>query len=66
MGNKNHFSFKHAETDATITLDDGTKFYMKLLPGELKVKLDKDENSYDSYYEIKSMCDGIKNTLAGK
>lgn len=66
LGNKNHVSFRHAETDATITLDDGAKFYMKLFPGELKIKLNKTENSYDSYYEIKTMCDGIKNTLARK
>ena len=66
LGAKNNISFVNAETDATITLDDKTKFYIKSSPGELKIKLDKEENSFASYNEIKEMCTAIKTTIAEK
>ncbi|HSQ44849.1 MAG TPA: hypothetical protein VLM16_07610 [Ginsengibacter sp.] len=64
VGSKSNISFKNTKTDATLTLDDRTTFYMKKYPGFLQIKLDKSENSADSYHEIKSMCQGIKKLLA--
>ena len=53
-------SFVNARLDGTIALDDRTKFYIQNAPGVLKIKLDKDENSEEAYYMVKSMCEGIK------
>lgn len=51
--------------DVTTRLNDNTEFYIKELPGELKILLDKRKNSYASYMRIKRMGEGIKNLLAG-
>jgi len=66
LGSNHNVSFENAETDATIMLDDKTKFYIKSLPGELKIKLDKEENSFESYKEIKEMCSAIKTAITEK
>ena len=58
-------SFRNAKVDATITLDDNTTFYMKLFPGELKIKIDKTKNSGESFLKIKVTCEDIKDFLAG-
>jgi hypothetical protein len=50
--------------DATVTLDDNTRFYIKSKQGQLKIKLDKEENSAESYEKIKEMCEGVKELLA--
>ena len=63
IGRKSNMSFDNSRIDATITLDDHTSFYLKKFPGVLKIKLDKDRNSNESYHEIKSMCIGIKKVL---
>lgn len=39
IGRSNNISFMHTEMDATITLDDETRFYIKLFPCELKIKV---------------------------
>jgi hypothetical protein len=64
IGRKSNMSFANSRIDGTITLDDHTIFYIKKSPGVLKIKLDKDRNSNESYHEIKSMCIGIKKVLA--
>lgn len=59
--------FKHAghgEIDATVTLDDNTRFYIKSQEGRLKIKLNKEENSEESCERIKEMCEGVKELLA--
>jgi hypothetical protein len=66
LGRSNNISFVHTEMDATIRLDDETKFYIKSSPGELKIKFDKTENSYQSYTEIKDMCMGVKTIIEEK
>ncbi len=63
IGNKNHISFINAHIDAQLTLDDGTRFYIKQKPGYLSIKLDKDENSPASLQEIKSLGEGLKPLL---
>ena len=50
--------------DATVTLDDNTKFYIKSKEGLLKIKFDKEQNSEESYEKIKEMCEGVKDLLA--
>lgn len=60
------FSFKNAEIDATVTLDSKLNFYIQSSPGRLKIKLDKNKNSFENYMMLKKTCEGIKNILAGK
>ncbi len=64
IGNKSNMSFSNTRIDGSLALDDHTTFYIKKSPGILKIKLDKDKNSDESYHEIKSMCIGIKKVLA--
>ncbi len=63
IGRRSHMSFVNSRIDGTIALDDHTRFYIKKYPGRLTIKLDKDENSNESYREIKSMCQGIKDVV---
>ena len=49
--------------DATTILDDQTKVSIKASPGDLRIQLDRDENSEASYHRIKDMCEEIKNEL---
>lgn len=63
LGDRNSVSFVNTRTDAMITLDDKTTFYMKSNPGELKIKLNKQDNSYESYTEIKDLCEGLKEIM---
>ncbi len=53
IGKRSNMSFANTQSDATFTLDDNTKFYMRKAPGHIKIKLDKDENSYEAYHRIK-------------
>jgi hypothetical protein len=46
-----------------VTLDDNTKIYIKSQEGRLKIELNKNENSEESYERIKDMCEGIKELL---
>lgn len=50
--------------DATVTLDDNTRFYIKSKEGLLKIKFDKEQNSEESYEKVKAMCEGVKDLLA--
>ena len=63
IGTKNNISFVNVQSDAILTLDDHTRFYMKKVPGHIEIKLIKAENSYEAYYKIKSMCEGMKKVL---
>jgi xanthine dehydrogenase molybdopterin-binding subunit B len=63
IGSKSNMSFANRRIDGTVSLDDQTKFYMEKSPGILKIKLDKDQNSEEAYYMIKSMCEGIKSVV---
>lgn len=66
LGKRNNISFVNSEIDATIMLDDHTTFYVRSLPGDLEIKLDKKQNSQESYIQVKKMCEGIKNVIEGK
>lgn len=63
LGDNNKFSFVNARTNASITLDDDTKFFLRKEPGHIRIRLNKDENSPAAYYRIKSMCEGMKEVL---
>jgi hypothetical protein len=63
IGLQNNISFLNTETDAVLTLDDGSKFYMKKSPGHIKIKMNKGETSDEAYYTIKSMCKGMKDVI---
>ena len=60
IGRRSNLSLVNSQTDATLTFDDHTKFYMKKSPGFIEIKLGKDENSDEAYRAIKAMCEGIK------
>ncbi len=60
IGDKNNFSFSNTTIDALLTLDDGTKMYVKNKPGKLQIKLNKTENSAASYKEVKALEEGLK------
>jgi len=60
LGRHNRMSFNNTQIDADLTLDDGTKLYMKKNPGKLEIKFNKDENSLASYKEIKDLSEGLK------
>jgi len=62
-GKANNISFLNSEADATVMLHDKTSFYLKSLPGELEIKLDKQDNSYESFARVKEMCEGIKKVI---
>lgn len=62
----NSRSFKNSSIDGSVTLDDGTSFYMLSRPGRLKIKMDKTENSEEACAKVKDMCEDIKDILAGK
>jgi hypothetical protein len=56
----------HGNFDATLTLDDNSRVYIKSREGRLKIKFNKEENSEEAYEKIRDMCDGIKEILAEK
>ena len=63
IGRQSNMSFVNTRIDGRIGLDDHTTFFIKKSAGHLKIELNKRENSYDSYREIKSMCEGIKEVV---
>ena len=63
IGSRSSMSFANSQIDGQRALDDHTTFDIKKFPGHLEIKLDKDENSYEAYHRIKSMCEGMKKVL---
>jgi hypothetical protein len=63
IGRRNNISFVDTRIDGNIGLDDHTYFFIRKFPGHLNIELDKRKNSADSYREIKSVCEGIKEVL---
>jgi len=63
IGDASNMSFTNTRIDGQLSLDDHTTFYIKKFPGYLKIKLDKEKNSVESFYRIKEMCDGIKTVI---
>lgn len=63
IGSRSNISFTDTRIDGRIGLDDHTTFFIKKFPGHIEIELDKRKNSINSYKEIKSMCEGIKEVL---
>lgn len=63
IGRQSNVSFANTRIEGRIGLDDHTTFFIKKTPGHLKIELDKSRNSFRSYREIKSLCEGIKEVL---
>src|SRR5882762_5650493 len=55
------FKSTHDYFNVTTILKDGTDFYIKESPGDLKVEINKRKNSTSSYLRIKKMCEGVSN-----
>ena len=66
VGRRSNMSFVNSRIDSKLALDDHTTFYIKKYPGHVEIKLNKDENSPESYHQIKVMCEGIKRVLVNK
>ena len=66
LGDQSNMSFVNTRVDGTIGLDDHTNFYIKKDAGYLQIKLDKDQNSADSYEKVRDMCQGIKRLLTNE
>lgn len=60
----NSHLFSRGRINATVTLDDQTNFHIKANPGTLLIKLNKRDNSHESYQRIKLLGEGIKIQLA--
>lgn len=52
--------FTKTEMDATVTLDNGMSFYIRMKPGELKILFDKTKNSPENFTRMKEACEVIK------
>jgi len=50
--------------DQEITLDDNTRFYINAHPGELRIKIDKSDNSEESCEKVRQVCEELKEILA--
>ena len=56
-------SFVNTSMDGDITLDDKTTFYVKKSPGYLHIQFDKEKNSDEAFFKIKSVCEGINDVV---
>ena len=50
--------------DGMVILNDRTKFYLHSYPGELEIRIDKNENSPEACLKIKDICEDIKEFLS--
>lgn len=57
-------SIKNLSGDEKITLDGKTRVYINSAPGELNIKVDKRENTEESYEKVKVLCEDLKDILA--
>lgn len=51
---------KHSFRNEEITLDDNTTFYIDATPGEVNIRVDKDENSEEGCERVRQMCKELK------
>ncbi len=52
--------FRKSRINATITLEDDTRLYVKKTPGRLVIKFNRDENSVEAYRRMKELAEGLK------
>lgn len=58
--------FRKSKINATITLDDHTRFYVKNSPGRLVIKLNRFENSEEAYWRMKELAEGLKKHIVSE
>ena len=63
LGSDYEASFQNECVDGEISLHDRTVFYIRSLPGRLKISFDKSENSEESSDKIRELCEDIKDAL---
>jgi hypothetical protein len=56
-------SFTNRRINDEITLDDKTTVYINSYPGELRIKINKAENSEESCERVREICDELKEIL---
>jgi hypothetical protein len=57
-------SINNGYVDDEVTLDDKTTFYINSNPGELSIRINKNENSEESCERVKQICQELKQILA--
>ncbi len=62
--NNSGVSIHNGFVDDEITLDDKTTFYINTNPGELSIRINKNENSEESCERVKQICEELKQILA--
>ncbi|MEO7308239.1 MAG: hypothetical protein ABIR78_10970 [Ferruginibacter sp.] len=62
--NSSSRSFKNRSIDDEITLDDKTTVYINSHPGELRIKINKTQNSEESCERVREICEELKDILA--
>ena len=62
--NKSNVSIHNGFVDDEVTLDDKTTFYINTNPGELNIRINKNENSEESCERVKQACEELKQILA--
>jgi len=63
LGDVSNMSFVNSRINGRIALEDHTIFYIKKLPGHLKIRLNKYENSEEAYERVREMCEGIEDVI---
>jgi hypothetical protein len=61
--NSSNRSFRNKRINDEITLDDKTTIYINSHPGRLRIKIDKTENSEESYERVRELCDELKEII---
>lgn len=65
--NKHHAgSVAYIHTECDYDLGDGTSFYLKLKPGQVRIHFDRDNNSEANYEDMQAMCNEIKEVLTAR
>jgi hypothetical protein len=59
-------SSQEDEVGVTTILENKTRFDLQYDPGDVLIKLNKNENSKASYIRIKKMCEQIKKVIGEK
>lgn len=61
--NNSSVSIRNGFVDDEVTLDDETSFYINTNPGELRIRIDKTENSEEQCEKIRQACEDLKEIL---
>ncbi|MBK7307140.1 MAG: hypothetical protein IPO01_05050 [Chitinophagaceae bacterium] len=62
--NNSNVSIQNGFVDDEVTLDDKTTFYINTNPGELSIRINKNENTEESCERVRQACEELKQILA--